>query len=281
MKKILFVFMGVVIMNSCSQGATSSGSSSNKNEVKIHQKISEEEIVNYSLNFMGMVLTGGNIEEYFDSLTYKFESKPILDTLFNVANFGAVKNRSQLFEGKEGKVALGIEVGSSEDTKEKYLALYFSSMTEEYYPMQKLYTEIISKAKSAGMISYSAYYDSYYNAVDLDNWYVKISANEQSSTYKMISFSARYRSGRYEALNNFLRNSQNGSDEKYPVMVTYGKVISPDGYVNVRKGKGTNYEIIGTIRSEEEFQVKSIAKNWIRVKKGNLEGYVHRSGVSY
>ena len=66
-----------------------------------------------------------------------------------------------------------------------------------------------------------------------------------------------------------------------------------DGYVNVRKGKGTNYEIITTINKDEFFYcdtttlkdewIKILTMRWQMAPKWEdikrIEGYVHRSRI--
>ena len=66
-----------------------------------------------------------------------------------------------------------------------------------------------------------------------------------------------------------------------------------DGYVNIRKGKGTNYEVITTINKDEFFycDTTTIKDEWIKILTmrwqmapkwediKRIEGYVHRSRI--
>ncbi|MDR1199838.1 MAG: SH3 domain-containing protein [Prevotellaceae bacterium] len=58
-------------------------------------------------------------------------------------------------------------------------------------------------------------------------------------------------------------------------------IEDPDGYVNVREGKGTSYNITGTIPSGKQIKllISPEESNWWRVKYQDIVGYVHKSRI--
>lgn len=72
-----------------------------------------------------------------------------------------------------------------------------------------------------------------------------------------------------------------------------GIINDPDGYTNIRDGKGVSFEIVGKIYTNELFTYwDSADKNWLKVgttrgviedgqrKYKNVEGFIHRSRIS-
>jgi len=67
---------------------------------------------------------------------------------------------------------------------------------------------------------------------------------------------------------------------------TFGKLAvieDPDGYSNVRSAQGKQYNILGIIRTGEQFYARSDTRNdWWQVKTQNgLIGYVHKSRIRF
>jgi uncharacterized protein YgiM (DUF1202 family) len=58
-------------------------------------------------------------------------------------------------------------------------------------------------------------------------------------------------------------------------------IEDPDGYVNVREGKGTSYSVTGTIPSGKHVKllISSESSDWWRVKYQDIVGYVHKSRI--
>ena len=63
-----------------------------------------------------------------------------------------------------------------------------------------------------------------------------------------------------------------------------------DGYTNIRANKGTNYEIVGTIKEGEFFNCEKDSSDWLQIEVlrkneelnnngNNLKGYVHKSRI--
>jgi uncharacterized protein YgiM (DUF1202 family) len=61
-------------------------------------------------------------------------------------------------------------------------------------------------------------------------------------------------------------------------ITSYGKVIDPDGYTNLRKDKNITSEIIEKIKSGEKVEILDNSGNWwfIQSKSGN-KGYVFKT----
>ncbi|MDR1348130.1 MAG: SH3 domain-containing protein [Prevotellaceae bacterium] len=58
-------------------------------------------------------------------------------------------------------------------------------------------------------------------------------------------------------------------------------IEDPDGYVNVREGKGTSYSVTGTIPSGKQIKllISPEESDWWRVKYQDIVGYVHKSRI--
>ncbi|VXD13399.1 SH3 domain-containing protein [Marinoscillum sp. 108] len=62
----------------------------------------------------------------------------------------------------------------------------------------------------------------------------------------------------------------------------YGVINDPDGYTNVRKGPGTNYEIVAKAQDNEIFYIEDSDSDWFLIyliENNYLEGYIHSSRV--
>lgn len=58
------------------------------------------------------------------------------------------------------------------------------------------------------------------------------------------------------------------------------KIIDPDGYTNLRNGKGTNTDIITQIKSDEYIKVLDNTGNWLLIEtEDGQRGYVYRNRV--
>lgn len=59
------------------------------------------------------------------------------------------------------------------------------------------------------------------------------------------------------------------------------EINDPDGYTNIRSGKGRNFEILGIVREGEIFQViKDNSSDWWQAKTSSgVTGYIHKSRV--
>ena len=62
----------------------------------------------------------------------------------------------------------------------------------------------------------------------------------------------------------------------------YGIINDPDGYTNVRKGPGINYEIITRVLDNEIFYIEESSNDWYLiylVEQNYTDGYIHASRV--
>ncbi len=59
-----------------------------------------------------------------------------------------------------------------------------------------------------------------------------------------------------------------------------GVINDPDGYTNIRKGKGTNYPIVGSIERGERFEFYKSDSNWWMVKLGDsIQGFMYSDRI--
>lgn len=64
-------------------------------------------------------------------------------------------------------------------------------------------------------------------------------------------------------------------------VIELGIINDPDGYTNVRSGKGIEYNVLTKIYEGEVFSVESNNENWWPViTKSGVRGYVHKSRVA-
>ncbi|MCT4646044.1 MAG: SH3 domain-containing protein [Carboxylicivirga sp.] len=83
-----------------------------------------------------------------------------------------------------------------------------------------------------------------------------------------------------ESFYNYLLNGVEGVTKKY--LKRLALIDDPDGYTNVRKGKGYKYPVIHKIKVNEEFLFTPNSNcNWWRVqnKDGLIKGYMHKSRI--
>ena len=77
------------------------------------------------------------------------------------------------------------------------------------------------------------------------------------------------------------------TDEELTEESTYVTVTAPDGYVNLRQGPGTNYDIIMPIQNGEVMEVQDQTEDgkWLKIaywyEDGWCEGYVAASQTDY
>ena len=58
-------------------------------------------------------------------------------------------------------------------------------------------------------------------------------------------------------------------------------VDQPDGYANVRKGRGTDYDVVGMIKNGNIVTVTGPVDDWYQITSGSFMGYyIHKSTVS-
>lgn len=74
-----------------------------------------------------------------------------------------------------------------------------------------------------------------------------------------------------------VRLSEPARRESNPIRFVYSD--AKDGYTNLRKGPGTNYEIIDEMRNGNQATYISTSGNWYKVKFYGTIGYVHKSQV--
>ncbi|WP_433829346.1 SH3 domain-containing protein [Flavobacterium anhuiense] len=62
--------------------------------------------------------------------------------------------------------------------------------------------------------------------------------------------------------------------------ISYGKVIDPDGYTNLRKDKSSTSVVIEKIKSGEKVEILNASENWwlIKTNSGN-KGYVYKTKI--
>jgi uncharacterized protein YgiM (DUF1202 family) len=58
-----------------------------------------------------------------------------------------------------------------------------------------------------------------------------------------------------------------------------GTVNITSGVLNVRKGAGTSYKIIGTLTKGKKITIKSTKGGWYKIKYGKKTGYVSKDFV--
>lgn len=61
--------------------------------------------------------------------------------------------------------------------------------------------------------------------------------------------------------------------ENDPVEIDYFFVSEPDGYANVREGRGTEYDIVGSLNNGEEVVVWNLEDGWYEIYEGEYAGY--------
>lgn len=89
-----------------------------------------------------------------------------------------------------------------------------------------------------------------------------------------------------EALRKKEQNIQTQETQQQVVQnETYTAVINdPDGYTNVRKGKGTQYPVVDVIYDNQTFEVyaNTINDKWCLVYNPNsgIKGYMHKSRIT-
>ena len=60
----------------------------------------------------------------------------------------------------------------------------------------------------------------------------------------------------------------------------YGVINDPDGYTNMRKGKGTNHPVIRKILEGEKFAIeRKETEWWLVVLFDGTRGWIHKSRV--
>lgn len=56
---------------------------------------------------------------------------------------------------------------------------------------------------------------------------------------------------------------------------TEGKMISNADGLRIRKGPGTNFQVVGSVNKGDVLQYKERSENWIKITFGQIEGWVH------
>lgn len=76
------------------------------------------------------------------------------------------------------------------------------------------------------------------------------------------------------------REIKDKNNQKENTKVMTAEVNDPDGYTNIRSGKGTDYNILGTVNVGETFYVLNNTGIWWQVKtKAGIIGYIHTSRI--
>lgn len=86
----------------------------------------------------------------------------------------------------------------------------------------------------------------------------------------------------FRIYDSYLAKSKQNWETSSRFLERYGHINDPDGYTNVRAGKGIDYPIIGKIKKREIFiYTPNYYENWWKVKIGpnHKEGYVHKSRI--
>jgi hypothetical protein len=85
---------------------------------------------------------------------------------------------------------------------------------------------------------------------------------------------------REKELNLKEREINEKNDKRESTRIMTAEVNDPDGYTNIRSGKGTDYNILGTVKVGETFYVLHNTGVWWQVKtKTGIIGYVHSSRI--
>lgn len=70
------------------------------------------------------------------------------------------------------------------------------------------------------------------------------------------------------------------SNQPAYTQLTAGIINDPDGYTNLRSGKGANFEIARKIREGEKFEFEADSTNWWPVTaEDGTQGYIHKSKI--
>lgn len=69
-------------------------------------------------------------------------------------------------------------------------------------------------------------------------------------------------------------NPDTKPEEKPNTEKSKGKVINVTSSLRVRKGPGTTYEVVGSLKNNDEFDILSKQGTWYQIAKGNLKGYI-------
>lgn len=76
------------------------------------------------------------------------------------------------------------------------------------------------------------------------------------------------------------REIKDKNNQRENTRIMTAEVNDPDGYTNVRSGKGTDYNILGTVNVGETFYVLNDTGTWWQVKtKTGIIGYIHSSRI--
>lgn len=80
----------------------------------------------------------------------------------------------------------------------------------------------------------------------------------------------------------YITNTQEEIDTSTKYLKRLAIINDPDGYTNVRKGKGSEYPIVGKIAADEVFIfTPNYNMKWwkVRNKDDSIEGYMHKSRI--
>ena len=108
----------------------------------------------------------------------------------------------------------------------------------------------------------------------LKNGWSKVYSDASSSSF--LGYMHTSRIVRAEAQNEDVKDAYESAYEK-------GYIVDPDDdYVNVRKGPGTNYEIVCHLPVSTDVYFEKSNSKWVKVydEDFNYLGYVHRSRIS-
>lgn len=82
----------------------------------------------------------------------------------------------------------------------------------------------------------------------------------------------------------YLEEEINDQNEEKPTDIKIEEINNKKGYskveLNIRKGPGTEYDVIGTLKYNDEINVTGKSDNWYRINFNDQEGFVFASHIS-
>jgi hypothetical protein len=219
-----------------------------------------------------------------DNACNKFQKTQLKETGF-LENLFAVKEFNGSFRINEGLLQYVVDNTTVDDNRYLDLLYNYANILSYNYTGYKDYMfDNFTKNEKLKIAAYAGYY------IELAYRNNGIKGTEQK--WKAKSFLRNEFAGNEDLLPEIEKNNYYGLPDFAGMIDEIMLQISetntntyiiedPDGYVNVREGKGTSYNITGTIPSGKRVKllISSKSSDWWRVKYQDIVGYVHKSRI--